>query len=96
MALAARLHAAAPLAPGGPHPPQDRSGPLPLSFSQERMWFMHQLDPQGSAYNVAGALALEGKLDRAALEQTFTELLRRHEVLRTNYLRRRRRATRPG
>jgi amino acid adenylation domain-containing protein len=85
-ALAARLHAAAPRAPTAKIAPLDRGRPLPLSFSQERMWFMHQLDPRGSAYNVAGALTLEGKLDRAALERTLAELLRRHEVLRTNYL----------
>ncbi|HEY1537434.1 MAG TPA: condensation domain-containing protein, partial [Polyangiaceae bacterium] len=63
----------------------DRSLPLPLSYSQERMWFLHHVDPGGSAYNVAGAVSLTGPLDVAALTAAFDEVLRRHEVLRTNY-----------
>jgi amino acid adenylation domain-containing protein len=63
----------------------DRSGPLPLSFSQERMWFLHRVDPSSSAYNVAGALAINGPLDYAALKCAITELAVRHEILRTNY-----------
>lgn len=59
--------------------------PLPLSFSQERMWFMHQLHPQDTAYNVAGAVRLEGPLDESALRLAFAEILKRHEVLRTLY-----------
>ena len=64
----------------------DRSQPLPLSYSQERMWFLNQVDPHGSAYNVAGAVTLEGTADLAALFAAFDEVLRRHEVLRTNYV----------
>jgi amino acid adenylation domain-containing protein len=63
----------------------DRAGPLPLSFSQERMWFLHRVDPSSSAYNVAGALAIAGPLDYNALERAITELAVRHEILRTNY-----------
>jgi len=77
------------LAPGSLDVPPiervDRNGRLPLSFSQERMWFLHQLDPRNTAYNVTGALSLEGTLDVATLEKALAELLRRHEVLRTAY-----------
>ncbi len=57
----------------------------PLSFSQERVWFLTHLNPETSAYNLGGALRLEGTLDRQALERTFTELVRRHEVLRATF-----------
>jgi amino acid adenylation domain-containing protein len=84
--LAARI-ASAPTAAALPRIELvDRSGKLPLSFSQERMWFMHQLDPHGAAYNVAGAVLLEGQLDVVALRKSFAQILQRHEVLRTNYL----------
>jgi amino acid adenylation domain-containing protein len=63
----------------------DRSGPLPLSFSQERMWFLHRVDPSSAAYNVAGALAITGPLAYAAMERAIAELAARHEVLRTSY-----------
>jgi amino acid adenylation domain-containing protein len=59
--------------------------PLPLSFSQERMWFLHQLDPGSSAYNLCGAVRLRGTLNGAVLERCFAELLRRHESLRTTF-----------
>jgi amino acid adenylation domain-containing protein len=59
--------------------------PLPLSFSQERMWFLHELDPGSSAYNLCGAVRLRGTLDAAVLERCFAELLRRHEALRTTF-----------
>ncbi len=65
--------------------PVDRKGVLPLSFSQERMWFLHQLDPRNTAYNVTGALSLEGQLDVGTLKRALGELLQRHEVLRTAY-----------
>jgi amino acid adenylation domain-containing protein len=84
-ALAA-LIAAAPAAPAlPPVQPVDRSGRLPLSFSQERMWFLHRLDPASPAYNVAGAVLLEGSLDVDAMRRSFEEIIKRHEVLRTNY-----------
>jgi amino acid adenylation domain-containing protein len=56
---------------------------LPLSFSQQRLWFLDQLDPGGFAYNVFAAYRLKGDLKLAALEQSFNEIIRRHEVLRT-------------
>ena len=63
----------------------ERSGPLPLSFAQERLWFLDQLEVTGSAYNIANALRMSGVLDVAALERSLTELVRRHESLRTRF-----------
>ncbi|MBI3847817.1 MAG: amino acid adenylation domain-containing protein, partial [Planctomycetes bacterium] len=63
---------------------RDTSGlPAPLSSAQERLWFLEQLEPGTSVYNVFGAVRLSGPLDRAALERTFEEIVRRHEALRT-------------
>ena len=56
-----------------------------LSFSQERLWFMDQYDHNAS-YNIVQAIKLIGKLDTKVLEKTFTEIIRRHEVLRTNFV----------
>jgi amino acid adenylation domain-containing protein len=66
-----------------PIPRADRSGPLPASFAQERMWFLQQLDPQSAAYNVASALRLRGSVDADALHRALGEAVRRHEVLHT-------------
>jgi amino acid adenylation domain-containing protein len=62
---------------------RDRS--LPLSFSQERLWFLHQLEPESTAYSMPGSLRLKGRLDTEAFEQAFVELARRHEALRTTF-----------
>src|SRR6185295_9690606 len=62
-----------------------RGGSFPLSFSQERMWFLHQLDPQSSAYNLLQPLGLRGDLDVRVLESCFGEVVRRHESLRTTF-----------
>src|SRR6185295_4217092 len=61
----------------------DRSGPLPLSFAQQRLWFLHQLEPDIPAYNIPYAVLLTGELSLVALAQSLSELVRRHEVLRT-------------
>ncbi len=58
---------------------------FPLSFSQQRLWFLHQLDPLGATYNVPAATRLAGHLNLHALEATLSEIVRRHEVLRTNF-----------
>ncbi|HVR97728.1 MAG TPA: amino acid adenylation domain-containing protein, partial [Thermoanaerobaculia bacterium] len=60
-----------------------RDGFLPLSFAQERIWFLHQLEPGLTAYNLANAMRLRGALDRRALEGCLTRLEARHEALRT-------------
>ncbi len=62
-----------------------RGGELPLSFSQERLWFLDQLEPGSAAYNVSMSLRLAGRLDVASLERALRELTRRHEVLRTTF-----------
>jgi acyl carrier protein len=60
-----------------------REGLMPLSFAQQRLWFIDQLDPDTHLYNIPAAVRLGGQLNLAALEQTLSEILRRHEVLRT-------------
>lgn len=56
---------------------------FPLSFAQERLWVLDQLDPGNPAYNIPSAFHLSGRLNMAALEQSLREIVRRHEVLRT-------------
>ncbi len=65
--------------------PVSREGKLPLSYSQQRLWFLNQLEPSSSAYNVTGALRLAGNVNADALEKSITEIIRRHEVLRTTF-----------
>jgi amino acid adenylation domain-containing protein len=60
-------------------------GPSPLSFAQERMWLLHELAPDSSAYNMPVALRLHGVLDRAALVRALDALVQRHETLRTTF-----------
>jgi amino acid adenylation domain-containing protein/non-ribosomal peptide synthase protein (TIGR01720 family) len=62
-----------------------RDAPLPLSFSQERLWFLDQLEPGSAAYNVPIGMRLGGALDAQALERALLALCRRHEVLRTTF-----------
>ncbi|HEX8174908.1 MAG TPA: amino acid adenylation domain-containing protein [Pyrinomonadaceae bacterium] len=63
----------------------DRSLPLPLSFAQQRLWFISQLHPLSPLYNLPLALHLRGHLDLPALSQTFSHLVSRHESLRTTF-----------
>ncbi|MEW5857820.1 MAG: condensation domain-containing protein, partial [Cyanobacteriota bacterium] len=58
---------------------------FPASFAQARLWFLDRLFPGNPFYNVSAALTLTGSLNLAALEQTFNEIVRRHEVLRTTF-----------
>ncbi|NMG20301.1 non-ribosomal peptide synthetase, partial [Brasilonema bromeliae] len=62
-----------------------RSQKLPLSFAQQRLWFLTQLEPNSPFYNIPGAVRLQGQLNLKALQQSFNEILRRHEALRTNF-----------
>ena len=59
------------------------SDPAPLSFAQERLWFLEQLEPGSAVYNICRASRLTGQLNIAALESSLTEILRRHEILRS-------------
>ncbi|WP_164003031.1 non-ribosomal peptide synthetase, partial [Pyxidicoccus caerfyrddinensis] len=63
--------------------PVPREQPLPLSFAQQRLWFLDELEPGNPLYNMRAAVRLRGVLDVSALERTFAELVRRHESLRT-------------
>ncbi len=59
--------------------------PVPLSFAQERLWFVDQLEPGSPAYNIALAVELAGHLATAALAASLAEIVRRHAVLRTTF-----------
>ena len=65
--------------------PAKRDEDLPLSFAQQRLWFVQQLSPDSQSYNMLEALELKGTLNIVALEQSLSELIRRHEVLRTTF-----------
>jgi amino acid adenylation domain-containing protein len=62
-----------------------RDRELPLSFAQERLWFIDWLAPGSTSYNIASALRLSGRLDLSALERSLNEIARRHEILRTTF-----------
>jgi hypothetical protein len=73
----------------GSAPPLRRRDPAiihpPLSFVQQRLWFIQQFEPDSVAYNIPLTLRLTGPLNIAALEKSFNEILRRHEILRTTF-----------
>jgi amino acid adenylation domain-containing protein len=62
-----------------------RDQALPLSFAQQRLWFLDQLDPHNPSYNIPFAVRLSGALDVIALQRSFAEIVRRHDVLRTTF-----------
>ncbi len=67
--------------------PADRSKPLPLSFAQQRLWFLDQLDRSaGAAYHMPAGLRLRGELDLQALRATLDRIVARHEALRTTFV----------
>ena len=75
--------------PGGtaaPILPVPRQEALPLSFAQQRLWFLDQFEPGSCAYNMPFAIRLTGELKVAALEQSLEEIIRRHEALRTTFV----------
>jgi amino acid adenylation domain-containing protein len=74
-----------PPPPMTPIPAAERQGPLEPSFGQERFWFIDQLRPGLTAYNIFGAVCMRGRLAPALLQLCFDELVRRHEVLRTTF-----------
>jgi acyl-CoA synthetase (AMP-forming)/AMP-acid ligase II/acyl carrier protein len=64
---------------------QKTSAVHPLSFAQQRLWFIDQLEKGNPAYNISVGIHLKGSLDVTALEQSFNEIVRRHEALRTSF-----------
>ena len=65
--------------------PVAREGDLPLSFAQQRIWFLEQLEGESATFNMSAALRLEGKLNIPALRRTMNEIVNRHEALRTTF-----------
>ena len=68
-----------------PIEPCDRQQSIPLSFAQQRLWFLDQLEPDSPAYNFPVALKLDGDLDKPALKKAIDTLVLRHEGLRTTF-----------
>ncbi|WP_292846227.1 condensation domain-containing protein [Nostoc sp. NMS8] len=66
-------------------PTQRTSNQFPLSFTQERLWFLDQLDGKSHKYNIPIALQIQGNLNIAVLEQALVTLIQRHEILRTRF-----------
>ncbi len=89
---AAFLAEAAQITPADETPPAppaipvvSREETLPLSFSQQRLWFLDRLEELGSAYHISAPIRPQGNLDGAALEQSLNDIVARHEALRTNF-----------
>ncbi|MGA4295062.1 amino acid adenylation domain-containing protein, partial [Ralstonia nicotianae] len=64
----------------------DRSGPLPLSFAQQRLWFLAQMEGGSEAYHIPAGLRLKGELDEDALRRSLDRIVARHEALRTRFV----------
>ncbi|HEY0736386.1 MAG TPA: amino acid adenylation domain-containing protein [Herpetosiphonaceae bacterium] len=65
--------------------PVPRTGDLPISYAQQRLWFLHQIDPSSPTYNIPSAVMLRGDVDLRALERSLDAIVRRHEALRTTF-----------
>ncbi|MFE0461113.1 amino acid adenylation domain-containing protein [Kitasatospora sp. NPDC058965] len=85
-ALAARVDTAVADRDGAALRPVPRTGDLPLSYGQQRMWFLDQLEPGSDEYLIPLAMRLRGPLDHGALRGALTATVAKHEVLRTRYL----------
>src|SRR5215208_1122593 len=67
-------------------PRDGRGSTAPLSFMQQRLWFLNELQPDSSTYNLRGAVRLAGELDVDALQRTINEVVARHEALRSRFV----------
>jgi amino acid adenylation domain-containing protein len=83
--LERRLHEKAEQMAAAPIQPRSSAGKPPMSFGQERLWFLDRLYPGNPAYNISHAFQLDGTLDEASLRCSLAELARRHESLRTSF-----------
>jgi amino acid adenylation domain-containing protein len=63
-----------------------RLADIPLSYAQQRLWYLDQLEPNNTAYNIFDAVRIIGSLDIPALEESLNKIIRRHEILRTNFI----------
>ncbi len=81
-----RLRSPASAGPGEPLLPAVRSGRLPLSAGQRRLWFLDRVESGRAAYNMPATVAVDGALDAAALGRALSRVVARHEVLRTTYV----------
>jgi amino acid adenylation domain-containing protein len=82
--LEARLRGGAPKSPTG-IPRRSQAGPARLSFAQERLWLIEQLEPGNTAYNISRVFRCKALLDEHALNQALNEIIARHESLRTSF-----------
>ncbi|HZQ68471.1 MAG TPA: condensation domain-containing protein, partial [Terriglobales bacterium] len=73
------------MAQGAPAPAPENVYVFPVTFAQQRLWFLDELQPNSAAYNVSWPLQITGKLKIEALQQSLDEIVRRHEVLRTTF-----------
>ena len=88
-AFAAKIEAATAGVSDPASPPLERTSraaELPLSFAQQRLWFLDQLEPGSAFYNVPLAVRLIGEFNVSAFESSLNEVIRRHEILRTNFV----------
>jgi len=67
-------------------PRDDNRDSFPLSFAQQRLWFLYQLDPESPFYNIPTSLRLSGLLDTQALKSSINDIIKRHEALRTAFI----------
>ncbi|HEX5708647.1 MAG TPA: amino acid adenylation domain-containing protein, partial [Pyrinomonadaceae bacterium] len=73
------------VAPDAPLAPAPRDTEPPLSFAQERLWFLSRLHPDSPAYNISGAVRISGPVSPSVIEESINEIVRRHESLRTTF-----------
>jgi hypothetical protein len=83
--LARRLRAANLPTELRPNIPARKQSRTPLSFAQERLWFLDQLQPRSPLYSIPLAFRINGALDRVALEDSLKRIIERHEILRTRF-----------